>query len=70
MLGSRSNLMAKAAGALQGAFERRRKAHRAGFEALRAEGAFRAPEHLAPGLQADLGLAGPLVPDAQRAEAG
>lgn len=52
------------------AYEAHRKAHRTAFEALAAEGAFRAPEHLVPGLQGSLGLAGALELDAQRAEAG
>lgn len=69
-LGSRSNLMTRAAGVLQGAFERRRNAACAGFEELRGEGAFLAPDHQAPALQGDLGLAGPLQLDADRAEAG
>ncbi len=68
--GSRSNLMAKAAGVLQGAFQRRRNAHRTGFEALSETGAFKAPAHLAPALQGDLGLAAALAPDTARAEAG
>jgi len=56
--------------ARQAAYEAQRKAHRAAFEQLREEGAFLAPEHLVPGLQGDLGLAGPLQLDAARAEAG
>lgn len=70
--GSRSNLVTRAAAQLQGAFERRRAAVRSGFEGLCEQGAFRAPEHLAPALQGDLGLGlmCPLPVDASRAEAG
>jgi hypothetical protein len=59
-----------AAQRLQAAYEAGRKVHRAAFDALHAEGAFRAPEHLVPAVQRGLGLAGPLVPDPQRVEAG
>lgn len=55
---------------LQAAYAAARAVHRTLFEALAASGAFRAPEHLRPGLQAQLPLAGELELDADRAEAG
>jgi hypothetical protein len=69
--GSRANLLTQAAARLQRAFEARRNAARAGFERLTATGAFRAPDHLRPDLQAELGLGQmcPLPLDAERAEA-
>jgi len=66
--GSRANLMAHL---LQHAFKRRRNEVRTAFEQLlKAEGPYRAPEHLAPGQQGDHGLGGALQLDAQRAEVG
>lgn len=55
---------------LQEAYAANRAAQRRQFEQLAADGAFRAPDHLQPGLQAELGLGEPLRLDEARAEAG
>ena len=54
---------------LQTAYAAQRARQRAEFEVLRASGAFIAPEHLRPGLQASLDLVEPLQEDATSAEA-
>lgn len=65
----RAQLLSRAAERLQAAYAARRVVESARVEQLRAAGAFRAPEHLVPGLRGDLGLPTPLVVDEIRAEA-
>lgn len=67
--GSRANLMATASQRLQSAYERRRKAQRAAFEAMTSQGAFRAPFEPISGRPAELGLPEPLRLDDTFAEA-
>jgi len=54
---------------LQDAYAAQRAARRREFEELAAAGAFRAPEHLRPALQAGLDLVEPLHVDQVAAEA-
>ncbi|MFN3582611.1 hypothetical protein [Phenylobacterium sp.] len=69
--GSPSTVISPAqAAVLQERFALQRAIARGEFEVLRAGGAFIAPEHLRPGLRAELGLGEPLRPDDARAEAG
>lgn len=67
---SRHNFV-RAAERLQAGYAASRAARRAEFEAMAAAGAFRAPDHLHPALQGDLGLApaAPMAADDIRAEA-
>jgi hypothetical protein len=67
--GSRTNLIRAAAAVLARRYSAGRALAAERYQALRDAGAFRAPEGLAPGLQAQLGLPEPLRPDAGLTEA-